>query len=717
MPDLQFAYRDEQLVAYDETHTLPLTEAPFDFHDYHAATGTRVLPLKFQQLVQKAIVDALSDRKKGAPLVELESYLGIYEKGVISIILQYANMYPYSIDGFLRSLMPHQITALDFALSRDHSLFAIALGLGKTPTSYAYLLARQVTRGLIVCPASLKANWLAEAIKFLDHTIIVREITTAKKAKDILAKEGGRLYVVSYELLDKVLAYLTEYDWDAIVYDEAHALKNSKSLRSKAAFALRKKAKHILLLTGTPAASAAHFWNILRYLDPVIFADFFHYKPATMNRIPPSSDKFFFAERYLWPEVVYAAGGRPKWAFRRSIRMEELHALTRQYVIRQRKEDFLDLPPLTQDYIIIGTASQAHKRELGQKLEQATEIAQTKGDVYAQAILGEQVRKTAIQKLPFVLKYLSTYFENPDHEKCIVWAHSKEVIKSIHEHLDALKIKHILINGDTPRTKRSAMFSAFEHDLDVRVAVLSLQCCSTGLNLAFVNVAIYAELTFFYIEQTQSMGRMHRIGQKADKVVLLYLILKDSTDEMLWKSLLRKTNNESLVLDNKTSDFLFEKIMSYQNVEEDMQPGIEDALEDNNSAHGMRMLKKKHLEAFSEEWKTAEKESSRCKIAASTQKQKKKKLDPVQAKQDFELAMLQCKAVPLDEKSDQSAEKVFNECNVTSDKLKRNQEDAPKKMPRSGSNKKQKCLSKIPRRKHNNTNNESETLEVFSSQS
>jgi len=562
--DLQFEYRDGQFVAFNTTHTLPITEAHFDFQDYHAATGTRVFPPLFQKLVQNALANEYNMRKKHVPFIQLKYYTGIYETNALQIIFDYTDLSPFNFPGFNGVLMPHQLEALDFALSHDNAGICLGLGLGKTATTLALLMAKNVKSALIICPASLKFNWMAESERFLDASVIIREIVNTKQAEEILKDAKCRIFVISYELLSFVSEHLMKYQWDVLVADESHSLKNSSSVRAKIAFTLRKKVKHVYLLTGTPSACTTHLWNLLRFLDPVIFADFFHYRPPLVHT-KPSSDKFYFAERYVWPEVVYSTGARPRWVFKRSIRTEELHALTKQYIIRQRTEDILDLPPLITEFIVIGNASTAHRREYERQMQIATDVAKTKGDVYAQAIIGEQIRETARQKIPYVLKYLTTYLENENHEKFIVWGHSKEVIQAIHEHLDKLNVKHILINGDTNKKARPILLKQLENDPGTRVAVLSLRACGTGINLAFIHVAMYAELTCFYIDEIQSRGRIYRIGSCGDKVVLHYLVLKNTTDEALWKSMLRKTNVESIVLDNKPSDFLFDHITNMQN--------------------------------------------------------------------------------------------------------------------------------------------------------
>jgi len=554
---LEFQFHDGNLHATNGEKTLELTEA-FDFEDYKDATGTRPFPPMFQKLVQ----DSISYNIQPPPCIPCcDSFFLFFPHEIVQIILSFVLGELYSIKAMKHELLPHQILALEYALPKPASLLALDMGLGKTCVSFAYILAKQCKKALIVCPAALKLNWKSEAMKFLDIKLI--DLETTKKVPFLLEKHKNKhLFVISYSLLKYVEKELLNESWDALLFDEAHALKNNKSARAKTAFNLRKKVnQNIVLLTGTPAASAAHLWNLLRFLEPTVFAQFFHYKKAGVH-YKPSSDIFYFAERYTFPECVYASGGRTTWAFRKSMRMTELHALTRQYILRQKKDDFLDLPPFIREHVVVGESSTQQKKQFEITMQKANELAEKKGQVFAQSLLMEQIRETSRQKLPCVLKYITQLAEGED--KFIIWAHHKFVIEAIHEHLDALKIKHIVVNGETPKSQRPHMYKALEEDDDTRIAVLSLEACGTGLNLAFIQLTVYAELTFNFVSSVQSEGRCHRIGQTGAKVTAQYLIYKDSTDDMIFKSIIQKTNNESLVLDNKRADFLYDRLFSLQ---------------------------------------------------------------------------------------------------------------------------------------------------------
>ena len=96
----------------------------------------------------------------------------------------------------------------------------------------------------------------------------------AKFIKDTMLgdQENWDVIVVSYELMNIEKASFRKIDWQYLVIDEAHRIKNENSLLSKTVREL--KTLHRLLLTGTPLQNNLHeLWALLNFLLPDIFGD------------------------------------------------------------------------------------------------------------------------------------------------------------------------------------------------------------------------------------------------------------------------------------------------------------------------------------------------------------------------------------------------------------------------------------------------------------
>ena len=77
----------------------------------------------------------------------------------------------------------------------------------------------------------------------------------------------------------------------------------------------------------------------------------------------------------------------------------------------------------------------------------------------------------------------------------------------------AVQAKYIRIDGDTPQTKRAQLVDAFQEDSDVKVAVLGLKACCTGLTLHAASTVVFAETYWVPGIVLQAEDRVHRVGQ------------------------------------------------------------------------------------------------------------------------------------------------------------------------------------------------------------
>ena len=152
------------------------------------------------------------------------------------------------------------------------------MGLGKTIQVLSLLLVqRQQSNGgqlppcLLVAPASLLANWAAEIERFapdLKARIVHPSAMTAEEAKRFTPAEAAELdlAITSYGTLLRMPA-LSETTWRLVILDEAQAIKNPGAKQTRAAKALRARAR--IALTGTPVEnSLGDLWSIFDVINP-----------------------------------------------------------------------------------------------------------------------------------------------------------------------------------------------------------------------------------------------------------------------------------------------------------------------------------------------------------------------------------------------------------------------------------------------------------------
>jgi hypothetical protein len=136
--------------------------------------------------------------------------------------------------------------------------------------------------------------------------------------------------------------------------------------------------------------------------------------------------------------------------------------------------------------------------------------------------------------------------------KVLVFAHHLAVLDALCEALVADGVRHIRIDGATGNEARAAHVAAFQREPDVRCAVLSINAAGVGLTLTAAWLVVFAELSWSVASMQQAEDRAHRIGQRR-AVEVVYLLMRQSIDDLIWPTVNRKLDTVSRALDGHTS--------------------------------------------------------------------------------------------------------------------------------------------------------------------
>lgn len=189
-------------------------------------------------------------------------------------------------------LNPHQIDAALFALKnplQEGVMLADEVGLGKTIEAGLVLCQKWAERKrnlLIICPAILRKQWANElAEKFglptmvVDKTVVnqvMKKTSGGKLFNFCKAQIGNNVLIISHQFASKEQATFKQFDWDLVVIDEAHKMRNAYKANNKMGQAMRQAfgGKKKLLLTATPLQnSLMELYGLSTLLDEHIFGD------------------------------------------------------------------------------------------------------------------------------------------------------------------------------------------------------------------------------------------------------------------------------------------------------------------------------------------------------------------------------------------------------------------------------------------------------------
>lgn len=185
-------------------------------------------------------------------------------------------------------LNPHQIEAALFALRnplQEGVLLADEVGLGKTIEAALVLSqywAERRRKQLIICPASLRKQWAQELQEKFAVPALVVDATVFRKHRagnslqTLQHLAGKYVLIMSYPFATRLEAELRAIDWDMVVMDEAHKLRNAHRDSNRMGQALRRAlaGRKKILLTATPLQnSLMELYGLSTLLDEHLFGD------------------------------------------------------------------------------------------------------------------------------------------------------------------------------------------------------------------------------------------------------------------------------------------------------------------------------------------------------------------------------------------------------------------------------------------------------------
>ncbi len=420
---------------------------------------------------------------------------------------------------------PYQKAGIAYAMERDGTLIADDMGLGKTAQAIGVMnMTPNLESALIVCPASLKHNWIVELRLWLTHQLTYCIVHPRKPFP--LAD----ICVINYDILQKFQKHLLARRWDLIVVDEFHYLKNENTRRYKQFHKIQTDKK--LALSGTPYPNRpAELFTCLHWLRPDEWPS-----RASMRRYVGFNGK-------------------------EALHLEELQQRLRATVmVRRLKKDVLtELPPKRRQIIELPSEGlreliEREKDEFKKKeavllqlrhaMLEARDASDTEAYTAAAAALREKslgtftemakIRKeVALAKIPYMLPLLE---DAVDGGKIVVFGHHHEVLDKIANHFGSAAV---LFDGRCSLKARASAVDKFQNDTSTRVFVGGFKAAGVGITLTASWHVVFAELDWVPGTISQAEDRVHRLGQ-LESVLVWHTVLQDSLDATMATRLIDK---------------------------------------------------------------------------------------------------------------------------------------------------------------------------------
>jgi superfamily II DNA or RNA helicase len=415
---------------------------------------------------------------------------------------------PAGVTATLRHYQEHGYDWLAFL--RDAELGAVLaddMGLGKTLQTICALRGRC----LVICPKSVVYNWIDEIARFRP-TMRATIYHGAKRELDPQAD----ITLTTYAVLRLDAERLAAETWDAVVLDEAQAIKNETSQTAQAAFDLRGAFR--VALSGTPIENRLEeLWSVMHFANPGLLGG-----------------RADFQLRYAGP----IASGDASAA-------ERLRAKIRPFVLRRMKREVLPELPLRTDAVLHVELDEvergvyeairvATKKDLVAKLSQgggvlaALEALLRLRQAACHAALVPGQRAETSSKVERLIEALEE--ATADGHKALVFSQWTGLLDLVEPHLHGANVHFTRLDGST--RDRAGVVAQFQDEAGPPVMLVSLKAGGTGLNLTAADHVFLMDPWWNPAVEDQAADRAHRIGQ--DRPVMVYrMVARDTVEERI----------------------------------------------------------------------------------------------------------------------------------------------------------------------------------------
>ena len=467
---------------------------------------------------------------------------------------------------------------------------------GKTPqylsTIYVLFREKKIKHALIVCPNVIKYQIKDEIDKFFDtekynFTSQLVDGTVKKRMKLYEEWETERpvITIVNYELLNNDIDIFKNLDFDILICDEAHRLKNATTITYKTIKLLSSKINILHLITGTIfSKEPLNIFNMFSLLNKNILGSYNNF----------AKEFLIIGEKYGRKNCILEIKSYPKF-----------HERIAPYILRRlKKEVASSLPALTITNRYVEMTSEQKRIDniliddftaFSQRVKKSTKYDEDDNIIWqdprGDALMGYLILRHCVAdslellkmgtkkmtaKYAAMVKYPKKYIPSPKIKETIeiceeaISSNPKQkiVIFTQYERMQRLlnnelskKFKTVCVNGMMSAKEKNANIVAFQKtDINILIGTNSI---NYGINLQQSNLCICVDQSWLPDVEDQRHGRIHRINTMFDQVNVINLISLESIDESIiatldnrremGSKLIEKSENENDLLDQITT--------------------------------------------------------------------------------------------------------------------------------------------------------------------
>ena len=454
--------------------------------------------------------------------------------------------------GFKGKLRSYQSESLGWLGFLDRAglggILAMDMGLGKTPTLLAHLLA---TRGdgpvLVVAPPAVLGNWAEEAARFTPklrvHIHHGGNRADSDELDDVVA--GADVVLTTYGTAVRDVEALAAVEWHRVVLDEAQAIRNPAS--DTAQQLRRIQARFRIALTGTPIENGlGDLWSILDFVNPGLVGP----RPAFIAQLSRTSGgaeaPAEAALRALNGLLIFRrTKAEPEIAAELPDKIDEVDhcgMTTEQVGLYQAVLDNLIADGVTDDD---ASARKGHVLAAITALKQICDHPAAYLHDDTKPLDGRSGKLARLEELTEAVFAAG--------ERMLIFTHFAEWGERMASYLtERTGLNIACYHGGLARGTRDRLVKEFQEGTGPGALVLSIKAGGSGLNLTAANHVVLYDRWWNPAVEDQARDRAWRIGQK-NTVICHRLACPGTVDERVEEVVAGKRRIADLVLPARTS--------------------------------------------------------------------------------------------------------------------------------------------------------------------
>lgn len=434
-------------------------------------------------------------------------------------------------------LRQYQAEDVNFLLQNDSLANFSQMRTGKSPVM-CQVIEKRAVQTILVCPTSICLQWVDEIHKWSSLKAATTGKATPKarqKVYESFHKGEFSVLVVSIGLVRQDLQTLLHTGAKMMVVDEAHFLRNYKTVQSNSMYALAQSMDYRYAMTGTPATNKPDdVYGILKFLNPSAYPSYWQ-----------------FVERYF--TVSDTRFGMKVGSFLSPERKKEFHELIEEISVQRKRKDIMQWLPEKQCQTVRLEMDKKQRKAYDQMLDEF-EVDGT--DVSAPSVLAQLTRLRQLTIAPSMLnldipsvkeEYILEWLQDNPDEKVIIFSNFSSYLEQLHKKIDSKNAR--MITGKVPQQERADIVKHFQTG-KCNIVLANIQAAGTGLTLDAAGTVIFLDRDYTPSGNMQAEDRIVATTQESNQNALIIdLVCKDSIDEKILKMVKNKENITKIVND------------------------------------------------------------------------------------------------------------------------------------------------------------------------